>query len=50
MLPALHLPPLVTLGFAVALVLSFGSGMLALIADGFRQRLRHGLCRCSASP
>ena len=35
MLPALHLPPLMTLGFAVALILSFGSGMLALIATGF---------------
>ena len=35
MLPALHLPPLMTLGFAVALILSFGSGMVALIATGF---------------
>ncbi len=35
MLPALHLPPLMTLGFAVALILSFGSGMSSLIATGF---------------
>lgn len=35
LLPALHLPPLLALGVAVSLVLSFGSGMLALAASGF---------------
>ena len=35
MLPALHLPPIMTLGFAVALIFSFGSGIVALVATGF---------------
>lgn len=35
LLPAMHLPPLLSLGLAATLVLSFGSGMLALVSSGF---------------